>query len=194
MTNDDITFLDSSKVEFSRFASGTKMSKPDIMGENLWNKLFERDPNFGGVTCGFYGIPGSGKTSLMLQIVKRIVKRKPNEIIFWREPVGVPIQITNLGLPVNVYSDNGSNILVKELTEEGVSPTKDLRIRRFHRVGGLLNMIEPGVINMVYFKDRKGWLRLIDRMKSNLKWQSFFLDEVEDRQNGVVGHGRPALG
>lgn len=173
-------------VEFAGYSQSNIIGKPDVMGSKLWGKLFERDPKFGGVTCSFYGVPGSGKTSLMLQICKRIAKDYPHETIFWREPAGVPMQITNLGIPLNIFSDSKLNIGIKELTETGAGPTKDYKVLHFQNVGKLLKQIEPG-INVVYFHDRMGWLRLIKRMKSNLSWQSFFLDECEDIFSSRVG-------
>jgi len=178
MTNTVVEFTDDF-VEFAGFSPSEIKGKPDVMGEILWKKLFERNPKFGGVTCAFYGVPGSGKTSLMLQICKRIAKDYPRETIFWREPAGVPMQITNLGLPLNIFSDDKLNIVIKELIETGTVPTKDYKVLHFQHIGQLLKQVTPG-INVVYFHDRMGWLRLIRRMKSNLSWQSFFLDEAED--------------
>lgn len=173
-------------VEFIGFSSGTDIGKPDIMGEQLWNKLFERNPKFGGVSCAFYGVPGSGKTSLMLQICKRINKENPEEIIVWREPWAVPMQITNLGLPINIFSDSNTKIQIKELTGAKPIPCNGFKIRHFQHIGQLINKLTPG-INLVYFKDRKGWLRLFKRMKTNLSWITFFLDEAEDLFSSRVG-------
>lgn len=174
-------------VEYAGFSPDTDiLGKPDVMGQKLWEKLFERNPKFGGVTCAFYGVPGSGKTSLMLQICRRIAKDYPQETIFWREPYGVPMQITNLGIPVNIFSDDKLNIRIKEMTEDSMVPTKDYKVLHFQNPAKLLKMVEPG-INVVYFRDRLGWLRLIRRMKSNLSWQSFFLDECEDIFSSRVG-------
>ena len=177
----------SSNIEFAGYSDDDILNKADVIGEQLWNKLFERNPKFGGVTCGFYGVPGSGKTSLMLQICKKIIKTKPNEYIFWREPWGVPVQITNLGLPVNIWSNNGKNTVIKKLTDKKAIDTEDYSIRPFRDIEHLLRRIKPGVINLIYFKDRKGWLRLIRKMKGNLSWQSFFLDECEDIFSSRVG-------
>lgn len=169
-------------IEFAGFSDNKTIGKPDIMGEKLWKKLFERDPKFGGVSCGFWGIPGSGKTSICLQICRQIAERYPNEIIYWREPHSLPMQITNLGVPVNIFTDKKSHIKIKELTEDGTIPTNDYKALVFHRPSSLTKMVKPG-INVVYFDDRKSWLKLLQRVKSDLRWYSFFLDECEDLFN-----------
>lgn len=174
-------------VEFVGFSKADqRVTKPYVMGRKLWTKLFERKPKFGGITCSFYGVPGSGKTSLMLQICRQIAKENPAETIFWREPHGVPMQILNLGVPVRFFSDSETRIQIHELIPTGSVPSEDYTVRRFRHIGELLQQVEPG-INVVYFHDRKGWLRLIQRMKSNLSWQSFFLDECEDLFSSRVG-------
>lgn len=174
-------------TQFSELSNDTEaLTKPEVMGNKLWSKLFERDQKFGGVTCAFYGIPGSGKTSLMLKICKKIAEDKPDEVIFWREPEGVPMQITNLGVPVNFFSSSKMNIKIHELKQEGYVDSKEHRVYSFRNEGELLKRVTPG-INCVYFHDRKGWLRLIRRMKTNLSWQSFFLDECEDIFSSRVG-------
>ena len=183
---DIVEFIDSNEIDFTVYSKGKNIAKPEVMGEELWKKLFERDPRFGGVSCAFYGVPGSGKTSLMLQICKRIAATKPNEIIFWREPWGVPVQITNIGIPVRFFSASKLGIRIHELTEKGAVNNKDIKVYKFQHIGQLLDKIEPG-INVIYFNDRKGWLRLFDRMKLNLTWTSVFLDEAEDIFSSRVG-------
>lgn len=173
-------------VEFAGYSQSDIKGKPDVMGRILWGKFFERNPKFGGVTAAFYGVPGSGKTSLMLQICKRISIERPGELIFWREPANVPMQITNIGVPINIFSDDKIRIEIKELTETGAVPTKDYKSLHFQNVSQLLKQAKPG-INVVYFHDRKGWLRLIRKMKGNLSWQSFFIDEAEDIFASRVG-------
>lgn len=175
------------EVQFADLSNDVEsVGKPEVMGSILWNKLFERDPKFGGVTCSFYGVPGSGKTSLMLQACKKIVEEHPDEIIFWREPHDVPVQILNLGMPVNFFSTSKLNIKLHELTSDGYIKSNDHKVYLFRHEGELLKRVTPG-INVVYFHDRKGWLRLIRRMKTNLSWQSFFLDECEDIFSSRVG-------
>ena len=167
-------------IEFTGFTEIEEISKPDVEGEKLWKYLFTRNPSFGGVSCNFYGVPGSGKTSLMLRLCRKIFNTYPNETIFWRENHNLPIQILKLGLPVNFFTDNKLKIQIKELTPNGPIPTKDYKARIFRSPKELIDMIEPGVINCVYYEHRTGWLKLMDRMKTNHSWQSFFIDEGED--------------
>jgi len=173
-------------IEFEGFSQGDTVSKLDVMGAKLWQKFFERSPKFGGASVAWYGVPGSGKTSLMLQACSRVAKEHQNEIIFWREPSDICMQITNLGIPLNIFSDSKSNIQIKELTETGTLPTKDYKVLRFKTPSQLMKLVQPGV-NVVYFHDRLGWLRLIRRLKSDLKWYSFFFDEAEDIFSSRVG-------
>jgi len=176
-------FTDSSAdpIEFIGFSDDASvLTKPDIMGQRLWGKLFERNIEFGGMSAGLYGVPGSGKTSLMLLAVKKISKMHPDECIIWREPHNIAVQILNIGLPVNFLSEDKLNLEMRELTMAGYEKKSDAPVvRHFQTVGQCMKMLQPGV-NCVYFDDRTGWVRLIKRLKANLSWYSLLIDEAED--------------
>lgn len=180
MTTEQDEFPFSTGLEFSAFSSVKKISKPEIMGRELWQQLYVRNPDFGGMITGFFGLQGSGKTSLMLRLAKKILETNPSETVFWREPWNVPLQAERISMPLRIFSERKLMVQIKELTKDGAVPTDDLSVRYFTRPAELMKYVEPGCINLVYFDHRKSWLRLMSSMKKNLSWQSFFIDEIED--------------
>jgi len=157
-----------------------RVSKKAVAGRLLLEKIFERDIDKGAVFAEISGIPGSGKTSLMIGMSKRIMKDNPEELIFWRESVGSPCQFTKFGDPSKwqILAEESYPLQVLEITNK-LKPAP-VSVKYFRDYQELMRMSKPGMLNVVYFKDLYKWIPFIDRLRLLSDWQTVFLDEFED--------------
>ena len=179
MTDTD-NFFPVEQVNFSGFSKDIDLSRADIEGEKLWNLIFQRDLNFGGMLTGIFGIMGSGKTSMLHHITRRIMKENPNELVFWREPLNNPLQVHNNGCNFQILCEKRHPVTVKILSDHGLIQTDDIPVRLFSGFKDLLKKAETGLINVVYLDDLSRWIRLIDVLKLTYGWKTCIFDEMED--------------
>jgi len=167
------------RLEFAGFDDTPSLSKQDVQGKKLWNMLFERNPDFGGFFVELSGIMGSGKSSLMLRMAKRIMKENPNELVYWSEPLSNPFQAAKIGNDFQILCERRLPVKVLEITNK-LRPVDDIKIRYFDGFKKLMRMSEPGLLNVIYFKDLYRWVDFLIRVKLNPEWQTFLFDEFED--------------
>ena len=123
----------------------------------------------------------SGKTSLMLGMVDKILNENQKELVFWREPIANPIQFDKLEHDYQVLTEKTYPLEVYEIQDgEPLIKTNHLKIRKFRGVRELISMAKPGMLNVVYLKELFKWVDLIEILKQDGGWQSIFLDEGED--------------
>lgn len=154
-----------------------KTPRKAVEGAKILNRIFERDFDKGAIFCEISGTMGSGKTSLSLGFADRIMKKNPDEIIFWRESIDSPAQWNKIGSnKFQILSD--SPIEIRELSNKNeVAPIK---VNYFDSFKELNNMVKPQMLNVVYFQHPSRWLDLINYLTYNVQFQSIFLDEYED--------------
>lgn len=173
-------FFPVDKVDFAGFSQAVDLSRADIEGEKIWNTIFQRSLNFGGQLIGIFGIMGSGKTSMLHLITKRILKENEQELVFWREPLNNPLQIRNSGCKFQILCEKRHPVMVKILRDNGLVPTDDIPVRLFSGFKDLLNKSERGLVNVVYLNDLSKWIKLIDVLKLTNGWKTVVFDEMED--------------
>ena len=175
------TLFSENKIMFSGLSDVPTKNKSAVMGEYLWNLLFKRDPNFGGFFAGFYGIMGCGKTSLLHKTARRIMKENPDEILFWREPLESPLQAPNIrDGRFQILCERRSPVKLYRMSSHGITPSDDFKIRKFTGFNELLKMVEPGMLNVVYFQHLYRWVDLLNKLRRWRSWKSVFFDELED--------------
>lgn len=152
----------------------------EVEGERIWNLIFKRDINFGGFLVGMYGIMGSGKTSLMHQMKSRIMKENPDEIVFWREPLGTPLQARNAGDDFQILCEREYPVKIMRVYPNSNEVTDDIPIKFFSGFKELMKLAEPQMINVVYYGHLYKWIKLMDNLKQISSWQTLFFDEFED--------------
>jgi len=169
-------------VRFSGFTESKTKNKTAVMGEKLWKMMLNRDPDFGGWLVEINGIMGSGKTSLMLGMLTNILKKNPEETIFWREAVNNPLQISKLGGFEKVQFLSEKNYLLDPYEFQGkeLVISEDINIKYFSGVKDLINKSKHGMVNVVYFKSLYKWADLIMQLRFDPNWQTIFIDEMED--------------
>ena len=171
--------FDSQSIHFIGFGEDYNLSKKDIMGEQLWNKIFERKIFFGGYLVGLFGIMGSGKTSLMHQMAKRIIRENPDEIIFWRESLNSPLQAANFPGEFQVLCERRYPVKIMQLLPNSMKRS-DLEPRLFTGFNELMRLVKPGMLNVVFYDKPWMWIKLMDKLKQRASWQTIFVDEMED--------------
>lgn len=187
----DIGF-DPGKIEFPGFGTPSSLPKHEIQGERLWNLVFQRNPDFGGFLVGLFGVMGSGKTSLMHRMARRIMKENPDEVVFWREPLESPLQARNIGDNFQILCERRYPVKIMKMTDHGVTPADNIKIRMFTGFKELLHMVEPQMINVIYFYHNWRWIDLLNKLKLWRSWQTCFFDEFEDIAPGRC-KGKPWL-
>jgi len=156
-----------------------KMPKKAVQGKILLERIFERNPDRGAVFTEVSGIQGCGKTSLSLGFATRIMKKNPEELIFWRESLDSPCQFMKLDSDKwQILSERSYPLDVYEVTND--MQIADIKIRYFVGFSELLKMAKPGMLNVVFFKDVSKWMPFIQRLGETPRWQTIFLDEYED--------------
>jgi len=153
-------------------------------GKKLFDKIFERNRDYGGFTGMFVGSPGSGKTSAMLTIMDTTLNKYPEEVVIWNEPDSIPIQFLHSNAPCQILIDRSYPLQLYEIPAAGgkIKPSNKYKIRYFDGPGRCLKMCKPGIINAVYFSpnNRFAWLNLLNKLRFNYSWQNVFLDEAEN--------------
>lgn len=152
----------------------------EVEGERIWNLIFKRDLNFGGFLIGMYGLMGSGKTSLMHQMKKRIISENPDEVIFWREPLGNPLQVRNSDEDFQILCERQFPIKIMKVYPRSNEITTDIPVKYFSNFRGLMKKVEPQMCNVIYYGHLYKWIKLMDNLKQFSSWHTLFFDEFED--------------
>lgn len=155
------------------------MVEPKIEGKRLYKLLYnDYDFNFGGNVVGISGAQGSVKTTVCLDLAEKKLAHHNDEKIFWRETLKSPMQCQRLiKYDYNIYIEKDCKLqFIKAKTQKVFDPD----VIYFDGVKDLYNMVDYGVINVVFFKSSKGWTNLIEECNINSnQWDTVFLDEME---------------
>lgn len=148
---------------------------------NLWgNLLLERDIDFGGTNCLVLGRLGSGKTSLLVHIFKRLLEMqgeddRPEEYLWWRGQKTCQWAKFDDILDYQIFAPEGMKI--EFITEEG---QKNVDVQRYTNYTDLLDKGELGQVNVVYF-DTGNLINFIEKTQErSFEWHSFGCDEADN--------------
>lgn len=150
----------------------------EIMGNFIDHEIImSRNTATGGCSNEILGPQGTGKTSLMLNYVCRVMKENPDEIIVWRDSYQSPCQFNRLK-NWEIFAEEGTDLQFKDIN---INETVDLNITTFKTFDELITKMKPYQLNVVYVCDQViGYIRLINHLKGIKGWQSIFIDEYED--------------
>jgi hypothetical protein len=151
-------------------------SKQERLGKELLERIYQRSINAGGSFCIVLGAPGSGKTSSMLAICKRIIKNNPNELVYWSSSYGSPLQF----FPFYKY-----NILTKKnmdikFFDRYKQEEVELPHTEFSTFKECFELSKPGVLNCVFFGSRPTWMEYTEFLMSQGKWITIAFDELSE--------------
>ena len=175
-----------SDISFSLIQEGKekKLHIVEVKGVELWNKIFERNRNYGGYLGFLCGSQGSGKKGLSATIVDRVFREYPDEMVLWGEPTGIPAQfnkihgdfqvMTHKDFPLELYTIKDGSPLIK---------SDDFPIRTFRSPKEAITFCKSGILNVLFFhpeKLGKHWMRVLRYFKMDGSWQTVILDESEE--------------
>jgi len=139
--------------------------------------IMSRKTSFGGCTNEILGPQGTGKTSLMLSYVCRIMEMYPDEIVIWRDSLQSQCQFNRIK-DWQIYAQEGVSLVFRDIYRDEVI---DVPILFFDDFSKLESMVCPSQLNVVYVKDQVvDFIRMINHFRRRAGWQSFFIDEYED--------------
>jgi hypothetical protein len=161
---------------------------------NLWPKLLDRRSDLGGVCMLATGRMGSGKTSLLLHIARRLLehklelKAKPeplayseklilDEKLLWRGDTPAEWRKLPDRFERVVFVREGLDLKFYRNSE-----LIDQPIVRFSTFEELVSKANPLALNVVYLRDAWDFMDLTTYVVNMpaLRWTSLFYDEVED--------------
>jgi len=152
------------------------ISRLEIEGRNILRRIHEHDEDSGGILAEITGMPGSGKTSVMLGFVNYTIKFHKNEKIFWSNAFDTPMQFMKLGEEKwKVLIEEGSNVTFHDRIDGGKEI--DFPFEYFKDFEDLYRKAPSGVCNAVFFKDRLRWMDFIEFIRSKHGWHHVYIDE-----------------
>lgn len=155
------------------------VSRPEIEGAKILDRIHSRDKDHGGVLSEITGAMGGSKTSVLLSFTKHTMINHPEEKIFWSENYNSPMQIFKMG------KDN-YQLYVKE--DSGVvfrNRDKRLEVTRlgeiyFKDYDELMEITKPGIANVVFLGNRHAWMDFMKYLSGIGTWVNIFIDEIGD--------------
>ena len=161
-----------------------------MSSRSISNKIYEilsrrklRDESFGGYGSLTVGPPGCGKTSQLLFEAKKFMEWSPTEIVFWRDSNLSAAQFNRIGDNWKVFTEKDCTLRFRDLIRGG---SINVEYTTFDNFDTLINrdtgkgLVEPGKLNVIYFKDDYKWIDLLKHLRGVIGWQSVFIDEIED--------------
>lgn len=156
-----------------------RVPKKEVLGEILITKMWERDFSAGSQFLYIVGAPGSGKTSLALGIVAKIIRQHPDELVFWRESLNAPVQFTKYPGEYQILCERRFPIVIREISA-GRRIAKNIHVRYFEGFKQLMERAHGGCLNVVYFREPEKWTEFIRYLIVYPGFQTVALDELED--------------
>jgi len=169
-----------------------KESPLDVVGEIILQRIMLRDPSEGGVFFEVTGSQGSGKTSLIFNLVKKIMEVNPEELVFMRDSIQSPVQFNRFPR-WRIMAEDGLKIAFRDIVHNKLL---NIPVTRFRDYDDLYSNAKPNTINAVYFnEERKQWFEFINYLRrathrinhSYLRqdteepvWKTVIWDEYED--------------
>lgn len=146
------------------------------MPKLMQNRILARNPEFGGITLLATGTLGSGKTSFICHIARRILEAGSGEVVYWRGDEAcqwVKFLDHDPPVPVKLLVPEGKEVEFFGSTDGLPEPV------RFSGFRDLVSKADPGAVNVPYLDD----FELIDFMTylqvHYFGWTSVFVDECE---------------
>jgi len=175
----------------NRNSEEKKLPRSVVEARHILKRCFSHDKGKGAYSTISFGMPGSCKTALDCSFADYAVKHYPNDKIFWRSVLTVPLQFLKLKCNWCIWIQKDSGVVIYDrINEKDITPSlqKQHKLRYFKDFQDLWQKTKPGVCNAVFFKDLhlKGvdhdegnilWLRFIDFLNGKHDWVHVFMDE-----------------
>lgn len=164
-----------SKVTDTKFKSRQEATFIEIM-----DRIHTQNDDIGAIFLEATGIPGVGKTAVILTFCDDTILNHPDQRCFWRNPYNAPFQFTKL-------DNNQWNILVEKnpgydnniTFHDRDDRNREIFVRHtiFDGFDDLYEKAIPGKCNAVFFYDETKWIPFLKYLNSVGEWKHVFLDE-----------------
>ena len=153
-------------------------SKQEIIARKIVRRIHIQDKDMGGLFTITTGGQGVGKTSTMLSFAEFTIREYPEQKIFWSECYDAPLQFTKIGDPNKwrIFVKGGTKLTFRD--RDNHLAKVDMRHTVFSDFDNLWNKAEPGKINVVFFGNRKEWMKFISYLRSVGEWVHVFIEEL----------------
>lgn len=151
-----------------------------IEGEKILNRIFLRDKSEGGFSLETVGPSGSGKSSLDLHIVTKIMEMYPDEIVFYRDSCESPVQFNRVD-DWEIFAEKGITLRFRDYdTNEYFKQP----VTCFNSFEDLYNKAKPKQLNVVYFDEDLKWIDFLNFLRRHMHrgsgWKTVVMEEYED--------------
>jgi len=151
------------------------------MPQLMKNRILARDPEFGGITLLITGALGTGKTSFLCAVAKRLLEmqkegKHPKEYLFWRGDVPCQwVKFLDHNPPIDC------KIFVPKSKRVNFYGDIDFQLERdeFSSYNDLMKKAELGKVNVVYLDDYELIEFMTFMQRRSFDWNSVFIDECE---------------
>jgi hypothetical protein len=153
-------------------------TNPAKEGKRIYNIPLKRNPDEGATTILISGGMGSVKTGASLEYAEKIMKQYKTEKVFWRESVKSPVQFTKLiNFEYKIFVEEGYNLKFKDIIQDKII---ELPVVYFTTDKELYDIAQPGILNVVFFKENTRWADFIEYLINISGWKTIIFDEMED--------------
>lgn len=151
-------------------------SRQEAMFVEIMDRIHAQNEDIGAIFLEATGIPGVGKTAVILAFLEDTLLNHPDQKCFWRNPYNAPFQFTKLKKAqweIMVEKDSGITFHDRDLRNKEIF----LPIDTFDDFDDLYEKATPGKCNVIFFKDQTKWVDFLQYLNSVGEWKHVFLDE-----------------
>jgi len=140
------------------------------------DRIHTQNEDIGAMFLEATGIPGVGKTAVILTFCEDTMLNHPHQKCFWRNPYNAPFQFTKLGpgqWEILVEEDSGITFHDRDNKNAQI----ELEHKTFKDFDDLYEKATPGKCTAVFFKDQMDWIDFMGYLNGVGEWTHVFLDE-----------------
>jgi len=163
----------------SEMTDETFPTKQDAVFVEIIDRIHTQNEDIGALFMEVTGIPGSGKTAVILTFLEDILLNHPNQKCFFYDTYKSPFQFLKLpeGMWEILMEENpgySRDISIHDRDQEG--KVIDIPYKTFKDFDDLWKKATPGKCTAVFFYDQTKWISFINFLNSK-SWCHVFLDE-----------------
>jgi len=160
-----------SKITDKSFSSKQEAAFVEIM-----DRIHTQNDDIGAIFLEATGIPGVGKTAVILTFLEDTLINHPNQKCFWRNPYNAPFQFTKLGpgkWEIFVEADSGITFHDRDARNQLI----DIPFKTFTSFDDLYEKATPGKCSAVFFANQLKWIDFLRYLNGVGEWTHVFFDE-----------------
>ena len=146
--------------------------------DKVLGRMAQHESDQGALFCEVTGAPGSGKTGALLSCMERTLGNFKKEKVFFSECYNTPLQITKLGEGKYHLMIESEDIQFFDRCKRGVRIYPEVTM--FSDFEDCYKKAKLGIVNVVFFKDRKKIIDFIGYLRTTCEWNHVFIDEMAE--------------